>query len=95
MSCVPLFPTRLAALVAGWSDGSEDAEPRTPATGQNRAPMIERIEPVDLKARLDAGEDLVLVDVREDQELVVMPSETPGKRREKRLTVTIDEVGDQ
>ncbi|MHC4262552.1 MAG: rhodanese-like domain-containing protein [Planctomycetota bacterium] len=33
--------------------------------------MIERIEPVDLKARLDAGEDLVLVDVREDQELEI------------------------
>lgn len=31
--------------------------------------MIGRIEPKDLKARLDAGEDLVLLDVREAEEL--------------------------
>ncbi|MEO0651032.1 MAG: rhodanese-like domain-containing protein [Planctomycetota bacterium] len=33
--------------------------------------MIQRIEPLELKARLDAGDDLVLLDVREDQELEI------------------------
>ena len=33
--------------------------------------MIQRIEPSDLKARLDAGEQLVLVDVREAPELEI------------------------
>jgi rhodanese-related sulfurtransferase len=33
--------------------------------------MIEPIDAAGLKARLDAGEDLVLLDVREDQELAI------------------------
>jgi adenylyltransferase/sulfurtransferase len=33
--------------------------------------MIGRIEPAQLKARLDAGEDLVLLDVREPEELQI------------------------
>ena len=33
--------------------------------------MIQRIEPKELKARLDAGEDLVLLDVREQPELEI------------------------
>lgn len=33
--------------------------------------MIQRIEPIELKARLDAGDEIVLLDVREDAELEI------------------------
>ena len=68
-----LMGTTLAGC-AGWVSCSQSEQPNesmTVETAQAAAPAAEpsRYDPEDLKKRLDAGEDVFLLDVRRPEEL--------------------------